>query len=87
MIRIFKKINKTANNPYGCKEITNINDVDYASCEISFEDNTAKVRISCTIPINNDGKTDFNNILTDGTIKWSKGIEKIFNIFKSSIFN
>ena len=28
-----------------CKNITNINDVDYASCEIDFEDNTAKVTI------------------------------------------
>jgi len=29
-----------------CKDITNINDVDYASCSIDFEDSTAKVTIS-----------------------------------------
>ena len=28
-----------------CKNITNINDVDYASCEITFDNNTAKVTI------------------------------------------
>ena len=28
-----------------CKDITNINDVDYASCDITFDDNTAKVTI------------------------------------------
>lgn len=27
MIKIYKKVNKTANNPYGCLEITNINDI------------------------------------------------------------
>ena len=29
-----------------CKDITNINDVDYASCEITFDDNIAKVTIT-----------------------------------------
>ena len=29
-----------------CKDITNINDVDYASCEITFDNNTAKVTIT-----------------------------------------
>ena len=32
-------------NAITCKDITNINDVDYASCSITFEDNTAKVKI------------------------------------------
>ena len=39
------------------------------------EDNTAKVRISCTIPLNNDGKTDFTS---DGTVNWSAGVESIY---------
>ena len=33
------------NEDITCKDITNINDVDYASCDITFEDNTAKVTI------------------------------------------
>ena len=42
------------------------------------EDNTAKVRISCTIPLNNDGKTDFTNILENGTVNWSAETERIY---------
>ena len=42
------------------------------------EDNTAKVRVSCTIPLNNDGKTDFTNILENGTVNWSAETEKIY---------
>ena len=34
------------NQAITCKDITNINDVDYASCSIEFEDNTAKVTIT-----------------------------------------
>ena len=41
------------------------------------EDNTAKVRISCTIPLNNDDKTDFANIL-NCTVNWSAGVESIY---------
>ena len=41
------------------------------------EDNTAKVRISCTIPINNDDKTDFTNIL-NGEVNWSAETERIY---------
>ena len=33
------------NETITCKNITNINDIDYASCEIDFDDNTAKVTI------------------------------------------
>ena len=39
------------------------------------EDNTAKVRISCTIPLNNDGKTDFTS---DGNVNWSENTEIIY---------
>ena len=41
------------------------------------EDNTAKVRISCTIPLNNDDKTDFANIL-NGEVNWSAEPERIY---------
>ena len=37
-----------------------------------------KVKVSCTIPINNGGKSDFSNVMTDGFIKWSKGYERIY---------
>ena len=37
-----------------------------------------KVKVSCTIPINNGGKSDFSNVMTDGSIKWSEGYERIY---------
>ena len=40
--------------------------------------NSSKVKVSCTIPINNGGKSDFSNVMTDGSIKWSKGYERIY---------
>ena len=42
------------------------------------EENTPKVRISCTIPINKDSRTDFTNILENGTVNWSAGVESIY---------
>ena len=42
------------------------------------EENTSKVRISCTIPINKDSRTDFTNILENGTVNWSAGVESIY---------
>lgn len=41
------------------------------------EDNVAKVRISCTIPINKDSRTDFTNIL-NGEVNWSAETERIY---------
>ena len=37
-----------------------------------------KLRVSCTIPINNGAKSDFSNIMTNGLIKWSQGVERIY---------
>lgn len=37
-----------------------------------------KVGVSCVIPINNDGKSEFDNLMTDGTVKWSAGTERIY---------
>ena len=42
------------------------------------ENNTEKVRISCNLPVNNSGKSDFANIMGDGTINWSNGRECIY---------
>ena len=44
-------------------------------------DNTdrAKVRVSCVIPMNNKGtRSEFTNLMTDGSIKWSAGTERIY---------
>ena len=41
------------------------------------EENTPKVRISCTIPINKDSRTDFTNIL-NGEVNWSAETERIY---------
>lgn len=46
--------------------------------DVEAVDSTAKVRISCTIPVNKDGKTDFTNILENSTVNWSAGVESIY---------
>ena len=43
--------------------------------DVETDDNTAKVKVSCTIPINKDGKTDF---ASDGSVNWSKETERIY---------
>ena len=42
------------------------------------DDNTGKVKVSCTLPINYGGKSEFDNPITDGTIQWSEGTERIY---------
>ena len=37
-----------------------------------------KVRVSCTIPLNEGGKSDFTNLMTDGSVNWSEGWECIY---------
>ena len=36
------------------------------------------VKVSCTIPINKGSKSDFTNLMEDGSIKWSTGTERIY---------
>ena len=43
--------------------------------DVEAVDSTAKVRISCTIPVNKDGKTDFTS---EGNVNWSAGVESIY---------
>ena len=31
-----------------------------------------KVKVTCTVPMNNGGKSEFDNPITDGTIQWSE---------------
>ena len=38
----------------------------------------AKVRVTCRVPMNNDGKSEFGSIMNDGKIKWSAGTERIY---------
>ena len=42
------------------------------------DDNGRKVKVSCTIPINNGGKSDFTNLMEDGKINWSTGTERVY---------
>lgn len=52
--------------------------VTLSQCKKQNEENeveTAKVRISCTIPINKNSRTDFTS---DGTVNWSAGVESIY---------
>ena len=41
------------------------------------EGNGEKVQVICEVPIN-DGKSDFSNLMEDGSIKWSVGTERIY---------
>lgn len=36
------------------------------------------VLVKCEIPINNNGKSDFSNLLDNGSINWSAGTEKVY---------
>lgn len=36
------------------------------------------VQVKCEVPISDGSKTDFTNLLTDGTIKWSEGTESLY---------
>lgn len=36
------------------------------------------VQVKCEVPISDGSKTDFTNLLTDGTIKWSQGTERLY---------
>lgn len=36
------------------------------------------VQVKCEVPISNGSKTDFTNLFTDGTIKWSEGTEYLY---------
>ena len=37
-----------------------------------------KVRVSCTIPLNEGSKSDFTNLMTDGSVNWSDGWERVY---------
>jgi hypothetical protein len=37
-----------------------------------------KVKISCTIPINKDTRSDFTGLFEDGAINWSDGRECVY---------
>lgn len=37
-----------------------------------------KVKVTCAVPMNNGGKSEFDNPITDGTIQWSDGTERIY---------
>ena len=40
--------------------------------------NSEKVKVTCVVPMNNGGRSDFSNLMTDGSIKWSAGTESIY---------
>ena len=46
--------------------------------ELNNDDNSNKVRVSCVIPINNSNRSDFTNLMTDGSVNWSDGRECIY---------
>ena len=57
--------------------------VGLTQCKKQVENNEnnqdiPKVMVSCVIPINNGGKTEFTNVMTNGTVKWSVGTERIY---------
>ena len=54
----------------------------FTQCKKDNLDNTdsdaKKVRVSCTIPLNEGGKSDFTNLMTDGSVNWSDGWERVY---------
>ena len=37
-----------------------------------------KVRVSCTVSLNGGGKSDFTNLMDNGTVNWSEGWERVY---------
>ena len=52
----------------------------FASCKKDpIETNEGeKVRVSCTVSLNDDGKSDFTNLMTDASVNWSEGWERVY---------
>ncbi len=51
----------------------------FTQCKKPIDELTGrKVKVSCTIPIKNGSKSDFTNLMEDGSIKWSTGTERIY---------
>ena len=40
--------------------------------------NGSKVKVSCVIPMNKGTRSEFANLMTDGSVKWSAGTERIY---------
>lgn len=40
--------------------------------------NGSKVKVSCVIPMNKNTRSEFDNLMTDGSIKWSADTERIY---------
>ncbi len=40
--------------------------------------NGSKVKVSCVVPMNKNTRSEFANLMTDGSIKWSAGTERIY---------
>ena len=40
--------------------------------------NGSKVKVSCVIPMNKNTRSEFTNLMTDGSVKWSAGTERIY---------
>ena len=52
----------------------------FASCKKDpIETNEGeKVRVSCTVSLSDDGKSDFTNLMTDASVNWSEGWERVY---------
>ena len=42
------------------------------------DENSRKVKVSCTIPINNGDRSDFTNLMETGKVNWSEGRECVY---------
>lgn len=52
----------------------------FSSCEKDpvVTNEGEKVRVSCTVSLNGGGKSDFTNLMTDGSVNWSEGWERVY---------
>ncbi|MBO7288118.1 MAG: hypothetical protein J6U85_07805 [Bacteroidales bacterium] len=42
------------------------------------ENNVRKVKVTCRIPINKGSRSDFTNLMENGSIQWSSGTERVY---------
>ena len=52
----------------------------FSSCEKDpvVTNEGEKVRVSCTVSLNGGGKSDFTNLMTDASVNWSEGWERVY---------
>ncbi len=42
------------------------------------DENSRKVKVSCSIPMGKNNRSDFSELMTEGNVRWSEGYERVY---------